>query len=124
MVKSKEGAARIGRTLQEIGDASVQLTASEDKSYESVVVMDQDALEHLRTPLRNPGRGVPLARKNKEPFARVWERGIVSVVLEVIPQIRFCYTGQPTWMLTTAFFGQLAGASSEWHRKHRSAPAR
>jgi DNA-binding NarL/FixJ family response regulator len=81
-VKSKECAARIRRTFQQTGDLSVQLTASADKDYESVVVMDHDALDHLRTPVRNPGRVVLIARNDTEVLARAWKRGILSVVLE------------------------------------------
>ena len=81
-VKSKECAARIRRTFQQAGDANMQLTASADKDSESVVVMDQDALDHLSAPLRNPGRVVLITHNDTELLARAWERGILSVVLE------------------------------------------
>ena len=70
VVKSKEGAALIRRTFQDIGDANVQLTASSDKDSESVVLMDQDALDHLRAPLRNPGGVVLITPKNGDLSAR------------------------------------------------------
>ena len=79
-VSSKKCDELIHRAFQQIGDPSIQLTESAD--YDSVVVMDQDALDHLRTPLRNPGGVVLITRKNGDLFARAWERGILSVVLE------------------------------------------
>ena len=51
-----------------------------DPGQKCVVVMDEDAFNHLPLPVPHPERVVLITRKDPQHLSRAWDAGIVSVV--------------------------------------------
>ncbi len=73
-------AAVLRDTLTRSGPWQVVSAALPDPNQQCVVVMDEDALDHLPRPLSDPQRVVLITRKDPQHLSRAWDAGIVSVV--------------------------------------------
>jgi hypothetical protein len=73
-------AAAVREALLKSGPWHIVTADKPDPRHSGVLVVDEDALEHLPLPLPNPERIVLVARKDPQHLSIAWDAGIVSVV--------------------------------------------
>ncbi len=73
-------AAAVRDALTRSGPWHVISVQQPDPRLKGVLVLDEDALSHLPTPLPNPERVVLVTHKDPRRFSLAWDAGIVSVV--------------------------------------------
>lgn len=73
-------AAALREALTRSGPWHIVSVQQPDPRQKGVVVLDEDALDRLAAPLREPERAVLITRKDPQHLSRAWDAGIVSVV--------------------------------------------
>jgi hypothetical protein len=73
-------ATALREALTRSGPWHVVSVQQPDPSQRGVLVLDEDALDRLLTPLCSPERVVLITRKDPQHLSRAWDAGIVSVV--------------------------------------------
>lgn len=73
-------AATVRDALSRSGPWHVESVETPDPTHLGVLVLDEEAFEHLPGSLAHPERVVLISRHNPELLAQAWDAGIVSVV--------------------------------------------
>ncbi len=75
-------ASRLERELRQVGGCQMISVKTPDLHGKGLVVLDEETLDTLPSPLDEPERFLLVTRNESPKLKRAWEQGIVSVVFE------------------------------------------